>query len=86
MYSVWTKGASTDKEKNEFRLQVASAQPVIKRLLELAESEYRSSVQTMNDRGAYDSQSWPFLQADLLGEQRAYRKLIKLLENILIEE
>ena len=84
MFTLWTQGLS-DEDKEQFTRNIRAAQPVIKRLLEVAQDNLAVSESKSKDRAAYDKASWPYYQSDLLGEQRAYSKVIKLLENIKTE-
>lgn len=83
MYLKWAK---TEEEKKTFVGQALAAQPFIKKLINILEKDYDALEEQRVSREQYDKSSWPFYQADKIGEQRAYKKIIKLLNNILSEE
>ena len=84
MYTKWTTGL-TDSETKEFISGVSASRQVLRRLKKIlaAESAAVCRVQEARD---YSDASWPYLQADLNGEKRAYNKVLKLLNNLLLEE
>lgn len=84
MFTSWTKGLD-EGAKEQFILNVRAAQPAIRRILEVAQEHLEVSENLSKSRDVYDKASWPYFQADLLGEQRAYNKLIKLIENLKTE-
>ena len=85
MFTKWT--AHLPKEKQtEFKMAVSGAQPVLRRLHKLIEEENKSSHNKMLEPEAYHTASWAYAQADSLGEQRAYQRVLKLLDNIIHEE
>lgn len=78
MNSDWMKGASP-QEKEDRRELVSTAKPtlrVLKKVLELKLKEKQDLAASGKD---YASPSWPYLQADHLGEQRALQYVIDLL-------
>ena len=81
MYTSWAKGL-TEQQKNDLQLNIRASQPFIKRVLEILEGRLAACEQLGLSRDSYDKASWPYFQADLLGEQRAYRKIIDLFNNI----
>lgn len=85
MYSKWFSHLPKNR-KNEFTSQVLASQPVIKRLAEIIVDCLEESRELMKSKDNYSKSSWPYLQADLLGEQRAYERVYKLLDNILTKE
>lgn len=82
MYTLWTKGLS-DKEKEQWTVDVLAAQPVLKKLHKVLKDTYDASEKAMRSKNNYETASWAYLQADLLGEQRSYKKTLNLLENII---
>lgn len=85
MYSAWNSHLPKDK-KHEFQINVSAAQPVIRRTREILQKKLEASQKEMLTKEGYSSASWPYLQADLLGEQRAYATILDLIQNIIIEE
>jgi len=81
MYTTWTKGLS-EQHKKDIVSNIRASQPFIKRAVEVIEDKLAVSEQLMTSRDSYDKASWPYFQADLLGEQRAYRKILDLLNNV----
>lgn len=81
MYTKWTAHLDKDKQ-HEFKMQVSGAMPVIKRLLSFLEDELTASKEAGLSKSSYDSPAWPYMQADNLGEQRAYNRVIHLLKNL----
>lgn len=51
-----------------------------KRLVELLNKDITSVQESMLNETAYNKASWPYFQADKLGEVKALQKLISLLE------
>lgn len=82
MYTLWTKGLS-DKEKEQWTVDVLAAQPVLKKLCKIMKETHEASEKAMRSKNNYELGSWPYFQADLLGEQRSYKKTLNLLENLL---
>ena len=85
MYTAWNSHLPKDK-KHEFQVNVSAAQPVIRRTRDLLQKKLEASQKEMRSKDAYSSAAWPYHQADLLGEQRAYRTILDLIQNITIEE
>ena len=85
MYTRTTKNLSEDKKK-EFAIQVIASQPVLKRFKEIVEEDLKFSENNSLDKENYKNAAWPYMQADSVGQQRAYRKIIKLIDNLYNEE
>ena len=80
MYSSWTKGL-IEKDKKQFISEVLASQPFINRFIERLNKELEVSKKSQLARD-YEDQSWPLKQADFIGEQRTYNKIIDLLNNL----
>lgn len=85
MYSRWTKGLN-DQQKKDFNAQVVAAYPAMKALIALIEEDVRASERQIEDKEKYSLAAWPYFQADQIGEQRAYKKVLKLVKNLYKEE
>ncbi len=81
MYTRWTKNLPKERH-NEFAMQVSAASPVLKRLLEILEEELAASKKAQLEKD-YESSAWAYSQADSIGEQRAYTKAVKLINNLI---
>lgn len=78
MKTVWTKGLEPDAVKL-LKGDFISSQVVRKRLVEIAEDKLESSVKESRSKENYESISWPYLQADCRGYERALQEIISLL-------
>lgn len=85
MFTRWTKGLS-DQEIKEFQTSVVSAQKLLKKIKEVAEEELSYTENASLDKDNYTLPAWPYFQADVLGQQRAYNKVLKLINNLILEE
>jgi hypothetical protein len=80
MYSSWTKGLSV-ADKKQFVSEVIASQPFINKFIEKMEKDLEASKKNQVTRD-YDTPSWSLKQADFIGEQRAFLKVIDLLNNL----
>jgi hypothetical protein len=78
MKSVWLKGLEPDAQKL-LKGDFISSQVVRKRLVEIAEEKLDSSIKESRNKANYESISWPYLQADCRGYERALQEIISLL-------
>lgn len=78
MKSIWLKGLEPDAVKL-LKGDFISSQVVRKRLVEIAEEKMESSVKESRSKDNYDSVSWPYLQADSRGYERALQEIISLI-------
>jgi len=85
MYTRWTTGL-TEQQKKDFSAQVVAAHPAMKKLVELIEEELKIAEKTIEDKENYTKAAWPYLQADQIGERRAYKKIVRLVRNLYNEE
>ena len=79
MSSRWIKHCRTDEERKEVIACLASAKPAFDLLYSLVEQEKASNYKIAKNKEAYEKASWPFMQADANGEERAYNSILKLL-------
>ncbi len=75
----WFEGVKTEEEKKEVYAVLLSARPAFERLAKLIEKEKLSGKNYRAKKEHYDSAAWPYLQADGIGEERAYNNILKLL-------
>lgn len=85
MYTAWNNHLPKDR-KHEFHINVSAAQPVIRRTRDMLQKKLDASLTEMRSKDTYSNAAWPYRQADLLGEQRAYNTILDLINNITIEE
>ena len=85
MYTFWTKGFDEDQVK-EWILNVSVAKPVLDKLVTILKSNLNSSEASMRSKESFDKQSWPYFQANCLGEQRVYNEVINLINNLQSEK
>ena len=78
MKTVWTKGLAPDAEKL-LKGDFISSQVVRHRLIQIAEEKMASSLKESRNKETYESVSWPYLQADCRGYERALQEIISLL-------
>lgn len=81
MYTFWTKGL-TEKEEQEFKHLVSASSRVLDKLIDVVKDQDLKVTESRLKREKYDSPCWPYFQADCVGEQRAYKKILQLLENL----
>lgn len=79
MKSDWLKGATGAQEKEDRRELVATAKPTLRVLKKVLEQVLQEKQAAAAGTKSYESASWPYLQADHLGEQRALLYVIDLL-------
>lgn len=69
------------EERDEFISNIMAASPVLERLQEIIEGLIDASETDMRKVDNYKLAAWPYLQADRIGEQRAYNKILTYLQN-----
>jgi hypothetical protein len=79
MQTRWTKGLD-EAGKKELNSQLIASIPVLKRLGQLIEDSIEASTKVQESKETYESPSWAFFQADHVGELRAYRKILRLID------
>lgn len=78
--STWFKKCKTEREKKELRADIANARYVLNTLHAILEGYIASSQSRQSDENNYEKPSWAYLQADKIGEIRAFNKVISLIE------
>ena len=61
------------------RADLLASLPVLKELGRILEEKKESSRKARTAKDKYDCASWPYLQADGIGEERAYDTILKLI-------
>lgn len=79
MKSTLTKGMN-EQDKSEFRQSFVAAKSVRDRLTEVLNESIDSLHQAQLNDDDYDSPSWATKQADRLGQIKAHKKLLNLLQ------
>ena len=75
----WTKGL--DKQQTiEMKTNFIESRLTRERLKKILEDELDGSIKEASSKEHFFMPAWSEYQASLLGEQRAYRKLINLIE------
>lgn len=69
-----------DGLKDEVKREYLSTSHLRKRITDLMEKDIEGVYQSMRDETNYGEASWPFHQAEKIGEIKALKKLISLLE------
>ncbi len=75
----WFDGAKTEEERKEIRSALLAAKPAIDRLIAIIEKEKKAGVNYRLGKDKYENPSWAYLQADGVGEERAYNNILKVL-------
>ena len=78
MQTRWFKGLS-DQQSTDLRAQLVAADKALDRLIEILEADLKAIQEIQCSKEAYESPSWAYLQADSIGQQRAYRKTLRLI-------
>ena len=74
----WTKGL-TEQQATDLRLQLKASMNVFNRLEQLLQADLVSVLKAQESKEGYDSPSWAMNQADSIGEIRAYKKILRLI-------
>lgn len=85
MKTAWTAGLKEQEKKEvieDFKASPALRARLTQMLTKKIDSERGSSLSKIS----YDSPSWPYLQADTNGYERALREVISLLEEKEVEK
>ena len=77
MQSRWFSHLSS-KEQEEFKKLVSGSHKVLDRLREICYNTIKNGVTA--PKADYDSPSWAYKQADMIGYMRAHQELIDLLD------
>lgn len=79
MKTLWLKGAKTPEAKKERKAIIVAANPALKLLKEILEDELNNLEDNELKSDVYNASNWAYLQADINGAKRTYRKVIDLL-------
>ena len=74
----WTKGL-TEQQDADLRLQLKASTNIFERLGQLLQEDIASVVKVQESRGLYESPNWAMHQADNIGEIRAYKRILRLI-------
>jgi len=74
----WFKNKNKE-EKEKFKRLALSQLELFQTLREILEEDLAASLKDAAKKDHYSLSAWPEFQADKLGEQRTYRKVIDLL-------
>ena len=77
--AVYKWNAHWGKLSDEDRKALAVALPALKMLSAVLEDKVGSSERTQEGVKAYESPSWPYLQADHIATQRTLKEIIKII-------
>lgn len=82
MDMMWLAHLGKDgEEKKEFLMALRGSDLVLERIEEILVG-YLDAVETRSlSLDSYKNPSWAYFQADVLGEKRAYTKLLKLIKS-----
>lgn len=79
MFSKWTQHLRSDTDKEEFRQAIKGSKPILDRIIQILD-ERETAIDTYTcDVKTFDSPSWPYLQAALVGKKSELREIKKLL-------
>ena len=78
----WFRGDKTEKDKKETLQLLKISKPVLDKLTFLCYNTLEASESNKLNKPDYNSPSWPLVQADHNGYQRAYREIIAIIESI----
>jgi hypothetical protein len=79
MQLSWLKGAKTPEAKKERKAIIQAANPAMQVLKEILEDELNNLEDNELKSEMYNTSNWAYLQADINGAKRTYRKVIDLL-------
>lgn len=79
MKTAWLKGAKTLDAKKERKALIQAGKPALKLLKQILESELQTLEDNELKNDVYNASNWAYLQADINGSKRTYRKVIDLL-------
>ena len=79
MKLLWLKGAKTPEAKKERKAVIQAALPALTVLKEILQDELNNLEDNELKSDVYNASNWAYLQADINGAKRTYRKVIDLL-------
>lgn len=80
----WTQGITKEKAE-EIRKEYASSPILRERLKVLLDKKLDVSRQAARSKANYDNPSWPYVQADAIGYERAICEIISLISTKSVE-
>lgn len=69
----------TGEERDSYKEYLSHNKELLDRIATLFRNKLTDSEKAMRKEEAYNISSWPYYQADKLGEQRAYSEIINIL-------
>lgn len=76
--SLWTRAAKTQEQRDQLRLNLAAAEPIMQILDGFVEAKLAGSERSEAD---YNDASWAFKAADENGYRRALKEIKELIHN-----
>jgi hypothetical protein len=76
----WIKNLSDTQQKKEFLSKLIASRDVLKRLQQLLQDDISAANKKSLAKEGYETNNWAYHQADLIGEMRAYTKIIKMID------
>ena len=84
MYTSWTKGL-TEVQKRDLVANIIASKPLLKAITKRLKEELELSSKKQTEN-TYETSAWAYKQADFIGEQRASKKVLDLINNLYIED
>ena len=78
MQTRWFKGLNEQEEK-DLRAGLVASDTVLRRLGQLLQEDLTVSAAAQLSGVQYESPSWAYQQADFIGQQRVYTKILRLI-------
>jgi hypothetical protein len=79
MWSKWTQHLNNYEDVEAFKRSLRLSKPVLERIIDLLDERDRSLDTTEFALDAFESPSWPYLQAAIVGRRTELREIKKLL-------
>jgi hypothetical protein len=79
MQTRWNKNLD-DQGKKDLNSSLLASNFAFSQLAVLISDDIDSSVKANETKGGYESPNWAYAQADHIGELRAYRKILRLID------
>jgi len=80
---LWTKDLKLDEDKERFKESLVQSKHVFKVLNQIIDNFIEQNDKDRLKKDVYSRPNWALEQADLVGETRAYKKVLELLKNSL---
>ena len=78
--TVWISHLKSKEEKEEFLYKLTAAQVALQRLKQIIEKKIEANTKSRVSEEGYKDASWAYRQADLVGEERAFRELLDIID------